>query len=217
MAVHVVGASQMLRDMFGAICTARNYTVQSSVPGLNDVEAVGADDLVLFHTTCQDRRVVDQVSAFRERLPHARLLIVTGRDLPADVEAALVPEVDGIIPEGKSGDALIAALTVLGEGYRIVRAGRVIPTRWVAADHASARPDALAQAVPPPSTGAVRANLSQRESAILAKLTEGVTNKDIANELGICEATVKVHLRTCFRKIGAKNRTQAAIWAVEKL
>jgi two-component system, NarL family, nitrate/nitrite response regulator NarL len=36
----------------------------------------------------------------------------------------------------------------------------------------------------------------------------------IANRLGITEATVKVHLKTVLRKIGALNRTQAAIWAL---
>jgi len=36
----------------------------------------------------------------------------------------------------------------------------------------------------------------------------------IANRLGITEATVKVHLKTVLRKIGAANRTQAAIWAL---
>ena len=59
--------------------------------------------------------------------------------------------------------------------------------------------------------------LSVRELAILRKLTGGVSNKDIAKDLGICESTVKVHLRTCYRKIGARNRTQAAMWASEHL
>ncbi|ATG38071.1 putative regulatory protein, LuxR family (plasmid) [Phaeobacter piscinae] len=65
-------------------------------------------------------------------------------------------------------------------------------------------------------TTAAACGLSGREWLILTKLIDGATNKSIANELGICEATVKVHLRTCFRKIGAKNRTQAAIWASEQ-
>ncbi|UWR86662.1 LuxR C-terminal-related transcriptional regulator (plasmid) [Phaeobacter inhibens] len=63
---------------------------------------------------------------------------------------------------------------------------------------------------------AAACGLSGREWLILTKLIDGATNKSIANELSICEATVKVHLRTCFRKIGAKNRTQAAIWASEQ-
>ncbi|MFS4583700.1 helix-turn-helix domain-containing protein [Phaeobacter sp. C3_T13_0] len=66
-----------------------------------------------------------------------------------------------------------------------------------------------------PASAAER-GLSGREWLILTKLIDGATNKSIANELGICEATVKVHLRTCFRKVGAKNRTQAAIWASEQ-
>jgi two-component system nitrate/nitrite response regulator NarL len=43
---------------------------------------------------------------------------------------------------------------------------------------------------------------------------EGDSNKAIANRLGITEATVKVHLKSLLRKIGAANRTQAAIWAL---
>lgn len=54
--------------------------------------------------------------------------------------------------------------------------------------------------------------LSLREQAVIQKLSEGASNKDIAKELHIGESTVKVHLRSCYRKIGARNRTQAAIW-----
>ena len=42
----------------------------------------------------------------------------------------------------------------------------------------------------------------------------GASNKVIAYKLGIMEATVKVHLKSLLRKIGAANRTQAAIWAL---
>jgi two-component system nitrate/nitrite response regulator NarL len=56
--------------------------------------------------------------------------------------------------------------------------------------------------------------LSEREGQILRFLVHGESNKMIANHLGITEATVKVHLKTVLRKIGALNRTQAAIWAL---
>lgn len=56
--------------------------------------------------------------------------------------------------------------------------------------------------------------LSERESQILYFLTNGATNKAIARELGITEATVKVHVKSLLRKIHANNRTQAAIWAL---
>jgi two-component system nitrate/nitrite response regulator NarL len=45
-------------------------------------------------------------------------------------------------------------------------------------------------------------------------LVEGASNKVIANQLAITEATVKVHLKSILRKINASNRTQAAIWAL---
>lgn len=59
--------------------------------------------------------------------------------------------------------------------------------------------------------------LSRRETAVIRKLCEGASNKDIANALNIGESTVKVHLHACYRKIGVRNRTQAAIWAAKHL
>jgi two-component system nitrate/nitrite response regulator NarL len=57
--------------------------------------------------------------------------------------------------------------------------------------------------------------LSQRELDIIRRLADGNSNKAIAKELAITEATVKVHLKTVLRKLGASNRTQVAIWAVQ--
>jgi two-component system nitrate/nitrite response regulator NarL len=57
--------------------------------------------------------------------------------------------------------------------------------------------------------------LSQRELDIIRRLADGHSNKAIAKELAITEATVKVHLKTVLRKLGATNRTQVAIWAVQ--
>ena len=45
----------------------------------------------------------------------------------------------------------------------------------------------------------------------------GEANKVIARKLDITEATIKVHVKSILRKIGAANRTQAAMWANENL
>jgi two-component system, NarL family, nitrate/nitrite response regulator NarL len=58
--------------------------------------------------------------------------------------------------------------------------------------------------------------LSQRELQMLKGLSEGKTNKEIAWEIGIQEPTVKLHMKTLFRKIGAANQTQAALIAREE-
>ncbi|WP_158932495.1 response regulator transcription factor [Acidisphaera sp. S103] len=52
--------------------------------------------------------------------------------------------------------------------------------------------------------------LTSRQSAVFTRLQLGKTNKIIAYELGMCESTVKVHVRNIMRKVGATNRTQAA-------
>ena len=58
--------------------------------------------------------------------------------------------------------------------------------------------------------------LSGREAAILSGLVQGASNKVIAYQLKITEATVKVHVKAILRKIRVKNRTQAAIWALSR-
>jgi two-component system nitrate/nitrite response regulator NarL len=66
-----------------------------------------------------------------------------------------------------------------------------------------------------PPERALPLTLTDREAAILTCLTEGQSNKRIARKFGVAEATVKVHVKAILRKIRAKNRTQAAIWAVD--
>jgi two-component system nitrate/nitrite response regulator NarL len=56
--------------------------------------------------------------------------------------------------------------------------------------------------------------VSGREGEILRSLLSGYSNKQIARQLGISEATVKVHLKAVMRKINAQNRTQAAVWGL---
>ena len=58
-------------------------------------------------------------------------------------------------------------------------------------------------------------NLTQREHDILALLSEGRSNRSIAQNLYLSEKTVKAHLAAIFRKLGVTNRTQAAMMAVQ--
>jgi two-component system nitrate/nitrite response regulator NarL len=53
--------------------------------------------------------------------------------------------------------------------------------------------------------------LSTREGEVVRHLAQGSRNKIIARELGITEATVKVHLKSLYRKLRVSNRTQAAV------
>ncbi|AHM05436.1 DNA-binding protein response regulator, LuxR family [Roseibacterium elongatum DSM 19469] len=57
------------------------------------------------------------------------------------------------------------------------------------------------------------AKLTERELQVLQGLTEGKSNKEIARDLDLTEPTIKLHMKTLYRKVGASNRTQAALIA----
>ena len=62
-------------------------------------------------------------------------------------------------------------------------------------------------------SGVVDHKLTRRERDILALLSEGRSNRSIAQHLYLSEKTVKAHLAAIFRKLGVTNRTQAAMMA----
>jgi two-component system nitrate/nitrite response regulator NarL len=55
---------------------------------------------------------------------------------------------------------------------------------------------------------------TSREKQVLRHLIKGASNKEIARDLGIGESTVRVHVKSLFRKMHVSNRTQAAVWAL---
>ena len=58
--------------------------------------------------------------------------------------------------------------------------------------------------------------LSKREMEVLAQLTRGLSNKEIATELGISHQTVKNHVTSILSKLGVEDRTQAALYALRR-
>ena len=66
-----------------------------------------------------------------------------------------------------------------------------------------------------PLTGAF-ASLSERELETLEQLCIGLSNKEIARNLGVQEVTVKLHVKNVLAKLDVSNRTQAALLAKEK-
>lgn len=56
-------------------------------------------------------------------------------------------------------------------------------------------------------------HLTKREQEVLALITEGLANKQVARRLGISEKTVKTHLTRIYQQLDVSDRTQAALWA----
>jgi two-component system nitrate/nitrite response regulator NarL len=113
---------------------------------------------------------------------------------------------DGIISDDLSAEAMIRSLRLIQEGERVV------PRSLLSALTASSGPAPSNTAGDSPVQGV---RLSPRERQILSYVVKGESSKGIARHLDIAEATIKVHLKSLFRKIGAANRTQAAIWGMQ--
>jgi two-component system nitrate/nitrite response regulator NarL len=137
----------------------------------------------------------------RAQMPKARLVILTSELSTKRLTTALETGIDGYLMSDLSPEALTQSLNLvlLGE--------KVFPTSLAALLISGPVDNVVEMPVG-------RRGLSERENQILRSLLKGESNKMIANRLGITEATVKVHLKTVLRKIGAANRTQAAIWAL---
>jgi DNA-binding NarL/FixJ family response regulator len=67
--------------------------------------------------------------------------------------------------------------------------------------------------VMPKAGTSVTPSLTKRENEVFALLAEGRTNREIAQSLVISEVTAKVHVRNVLRKLGVRNRTEAALRA----
>ncbi|MEA2737171.1 MAG: two-component system, NarL family, nitrate/nitrite response regulator NarL, partial [Acetobacteraceae bacterium] len=88
--------------------------------------------------------------------------------------------------------------------------GNVTPLKLVSSNTAPI----VLEAVVPLSSDFAR--LSERERLILTHLKVGASNKQIARDLDVAEATVKAHVKSLLRKLRVNNRTQAAMWALNR-
>jgi len=158
--------------------------------------------LVLIDTPTGPDNLNRDVALLRGLLPDARLVVLTQVMSHERLSAAFSAGADGYLIKDISYQALLESLhlVMLGE--------KVFPTSLASLIVSKIGP------LNGPAPSLNKYELSSRELQILGCLVEGASNKVIANQLAITEATVKVHLKSILRKINASNRTQAAIWAL---
>lgn len=222
MPVIIVSKSYIFRDALFTCCTQRNISVRSNCNEIGDIIQVEQDDIVLLHTGCTPSEIREELIQLKAMEPRLRVILLTEKSCTNELRQHFSGQVHAIIPDDRSVDILISALTVVQEGYSLLRSapGLLGP---LAKSNLIKSAEMMNGHIKPDNTTSCaldkskKKTLSPRENVILAHLTSGDSNKDIANDLGISETTVKVQLRTCYQKIGVKNRTQAAIWAVMHL
>jgi len=133
--------------------------------------------------------VVERLGALRPDLP---VIVLSASESAADVRRVLALGALGYVPKSADPNTLLSAI-------KLVLAGEIyVPPLMLNADGDSAAPT---------STQAV--HLTQRQREVLTGMSRGLSNKRIAQELGLAEKTVKAHITVVLRVLGASNRTQA--------
>jgi DNA-binding NarL/FixJ family response regulator len=149
--------------------------------------------------------VLDGIAATRRlRVEHpaVRVLALTTFDDDEDVFAALRAGAVGYLLKDVSGDRLVEALLAAARGESVLQpsvAARVVARFAELPDDAPPRPQPLV--VP----------LSERELEVLRLLADGASNREIAAAVFLAEGTVKNHVTNVLAKLGARDRTQAAL------
>jgi DNA-binding NarL/FixJ family response regulator len=138
--------------------------------------------------------------------PEVRVLVLTTFDEDDDVFAALRAGAVGYLLKDVSADRLAEAVHASARGESVLQpsvAAKVVAR--VAAIRDDAPPARSAQPLAVP--------LSDRELEILGHLAEGCSNREIAQRVFLAEGTVKNHVTNVLLKLGARDRTQAALRA----
>ena len=133
-------------------------------------------------------------SAILAKDPSIRILILTTSTVSDDLAHALDAGAHGVVTKSSEYPKLLAAIRSVAAGNRIVPAEI---ERLIAED--------------PPLP-----RLSPRQAEILQSVTQGLTNADIAKQLGISSDMVKEHLNAIFQKLGASGRSEAITIALRK-
>ena len=104
------------------------------------------------------------------------------------------------------------SIAQLPKGVRVILDGELWVSREITTQYILEKKEIL-----PSATKMGSSILSRREIEILAMVTGGATNEEIAKKLYISPNTVKTHVYNIFKKINVPNRLQAALWAVKNL
>jgi DNA-binding NarL/FixJ family response regulator len=136
----------------------------------------------------------DAITSIRKLLKTARIVVLSNYEGSEDIYRAMRNGAMAYLNKNASGEELVEAIVTVHRGQRY------LPP--------SAR-DRLAE-----RTALVE--LTPREQEVLTCITRGQSNRDIAQHLRIAEKTVRIHVSSVLEKMGVRDRTQAAIRAIQR-
>ena len=159
------------------------------------MDAQGSFDLIMLDYNMPG---MSGLNGLKRALTHNgenKVALMSGIATRSVAEEALSLGAAGFVPKTMSAKSLINAVKFMAMGEKFA------PIDFMTAEDEAAAPNPLAE------------KLSRRELQVLEGLSQGKSNKEIARDLDLQEPTIKLHVKTLYRKIGAGNRTQAALIA----
>lgn len=163
------------------------------------VDRIKADapyDLVLLDFNMPGMNGLDGLRAILAMGDDQKVALISGEASRRIAEEALEAGASGFIPKSLPAKSLVNAVKFMAMGEQ-----------YAPLDFMTSEGDAKSHPLAD--------SLTSRELQVLQGLTQGKSNKEIARDLDIAEPTVKLHMKTLYRKLGASNRTQAALIARE--
>jgi DNA-binding NarL/FixJ family response regulator len=151
-------------------------------------------DVTLMDLRLPDMGGVQVIRILHQQHPAAKFMVLTTYEGDEDIFQALEAGAVGYLIKGMSHDLLL-------KGLRHVHSGK----RYV--------PSEIAQRLSQRNPQAV---LSDREQQVLKLLARGKSNKAIAVELGVTEATIKCHVSVILAQLNVEDRTQAVLMALQR-
>jgi DNA-binding NarL/FixJ family response regulator len=149
-------------------------------------------DLIVLDLQMPGMSELDGFFAIHRRYPKLPIVIVSGLNDPRTIRALIDGGARGYIPKLATSEQLMDALR------RVMRGEVYLPDALFIPDTQSTV-----------GKGDEAAAFTPRQLEILPLLAEGMPNKRIADALDVTEGTVKQHLKDLFRRLNARNRTQA--------
>lgn len=177
---------------------AMSYVLASNIESFR----LETDDMVFVDASNNDTTLLfNQLSHLNMYFPkHCVCLFDVGPN--ADLMQLLSkPVVKGVIDCSHSNDLLLKGILALDAGLH-----------WFSREYnqllASMRGVSVSRRIKYPEA------LTKREQQVLECLSEGLSNKEIADKLFLSVHTINTHRHNLYKKIGVKNRTQAMLWAL---
>lgn len=159
-------------------------------------------DIVLLDIRMPGNDGLNALGRIKLDRPGMPILVLSTYDNPTYVARAVALGANGYLMKTATNEEVLDAIRRVSKGENI----------WTREELRRVT-GALAT---PRLTDDIEVPLTRRESEVLRQLAHGLTNKEIAQALGISYETVKEHVQHILRKVGVADRTQAAVWAVRK-